>query len=133
MHRWTAGLLLLVMLVPGLAPLALAGTAAPEAMHCMRRPLSGTAPAAQPAMHCHEAMAQAPPEQSSEASFRSLDCCCQNHDCCRSVKTSEWAQPASVHFSFVSLLIESALGAPAILRVSVDLTAPDSARAPPLA
>jgi hypothetical protein len=129
MHRWTATFLLLVMVVPAFGPLALAGTAAPQAMHCMRQPLGQTA---QPPMHCHHGMGQSSLPQTPEASFRALDCCCPNHDCCRGLKTSEWARPAASQFSTVSLLIEPALVAPAASRGSADRIAPDSARAPPL-
>jgi hypothetical protein len=129
MHRWTAGFLLLVMLVPGFTPLALARSAAPEAMHCMRQPLHGTMPAAEPAMPCHHGMVKTPKPPSSEASLRALNCC-QNHDCCRTLKTSERARPAASQFSFVRLLIEPALSALFTNQRSVDLPQ-DSARAPP--
>ena len=135
MWGWTARFLLLVMLVPAIGPLALARVAPPEAMHCMRRPLQTAAPAAEPAMHCHHAAAAAgnamPQAASSEASFCSLDCCCPNHDCCRGLKTSEWARPASNLLSLVTLLIEPALPAQMAARVSTAITGPDSARAPP--
>jgi hypothetical protein len=130
MYRWTAGFLLLVMFVPGLAPLALARTAASETMHCMR--LRPGAVAAQPAVHCHHGMEQAAGPESPEVSFRALDCC-HNHNCCRSVKTSEWARPACIHFSVLRLLLDSALVVPAIIRGSADVIAPDSPRAPPAA
>jgi hypothetical protein len=138
MHRWTAkswtaGFLLLVMLVPAFGPLARA--AQPEAMHCMRKPLS-EAPAVQPAMHCHHGVAQngtaKPPQPvSPQASFNALDCC-WNHDCCRSLKTSEWARPASNLLSLISLLVEPAVPLQAADRVSAELLGQDSARAPPL-
>jgi hypothetical protein len=128
MRRWTANFLLLVMLVPGFAPLALARTAAPEAMHCLR--VRQTEQAAQPAMPCHHGMAEASPPPSTEASVGAFDCC-GDHDCCRGQKTSEWARPASIHFSFVSLVSESAVVVPVIIRASADVIAPDSARAPP--
>ncbi|MGA2004570.1 MAG: hypothetical protein ABSG70_14385 [Terriglobales bacterium] len=138
MQRWTARLLLLVMLVPAVGPVALARVAPAEGMHCMRRPLP-EAPEAQPVMHCHHAAAQSAARQdtapqgsgSADASVRSLDCCC-NHDCCgRTVKTSEWAQPAANHLSFVSLLIEPSRPAHIDTRASATLAGPDSARAPP--
>lgn len=120
------------MLVPAFGPVALAGSAAPEAMHCMRKPFQQTAQAAAPAMHCHHGLAHAPQPASAEASFSSLDCACQNHDCCRGLKTCEWARPASNSLSCASFLIEPALLAPIAARVSAVLTGPDSARAPPL-
>lgn len=141
MHRWTARFLLLVMLVPAVGPLGLARVPPPAPMHCMRRPLAAT-PAAEPAMHCHHGASQtAPPTDesqaapspiSSEASLRSLDCCCGRHcDCCRNSKASEWARPASNHLSFVGLLIESGPPAAMAPRVPTFLAGPDSARAPP--
>jgi hypothetical protein len=152
MYRWTARFVVSVMLVPSvvpvIGPLALARVAPAEGMHCMRRPLAETAaavavPAAEPAMHCHHQAAQSTEQSvehksvehiggpaSSEASFRSVDCCC-NHDCCRSVTTSEWAQPAGRHSSYVSLLTESAVAALAAARVLSPLIGADSARAPP--
>lgn len=129
MRRWTANFLLLVMLVPALAPAALARMAAPEAMHCIR--LRQPTPAPQSAMPCHHGMEQmAMP--SSGASLRAVDCCCSNHDCCRGVKTSERAQPCSNPFAFFSLLVEPAAASPTYIRGSVNVVAPDSARAPPL-
>jgi len=124
--RWTAGLLSLVMLVPAFQPVALACAAGPpQAMHCVRHP----AQPAMPAMHCHHGMAKTP--ESADASFRALDGCCQNHDCCRGLKTSEWARPASSPPFRLSFLIEPAPATqPAVLRPS-DLFARDSARAPP--
>jgi len=136
MHRWTARFLLLLMLVPAFGPLALAGVAPPEGMHCMRRPVTASPASAERAMHCHHGGPQSATQNvaspaSSEASFRSLDCCCQHCDCCRSSKTSEWARPACNHFSFASLLIEPALLASAAPRLSAPLIGADSARAPP--
>jgi len=145
MHRCTASFLLLVMLVPASGPFALAGTVPSGPMHCMRRPLqrvegaSAAAPA-EPAMHCHHGVSQNAAAQDPaastpahpEISFRSLDCCCHHDcDCCRNSKTSEWARPAPVDLSFVSIQIEPALAAPAASFVSSAVSGPDSARAPP--
>ena len=139
--RWTASFLLLVMLVPAFGPFAMARLAPPEGMHCMRRPLPD-APAAAPAMHCHHAASRSAAPKTSEsqdsaspaspeASFRSLDCCCNHGSCCRVLQTSDSAKPATNHLSFVSLLTQSA--PPELLtdRVSAVLIGPDSARAPP--
>jgi hypothetical protein len=141
MHRWTARFVVLVMLVPVIGPLALARMAPMEGMHCVRQPLAAAAatPAAEPAMHCHEGAPRSAEQSeqqsavssaSTEASFRSLDCC-RNHDCCRSVTTSEWAQAVGRHYSYVRLLIEPAVPALAAARVSSPLIGADSARAPP--
>jgi len=142
MHRWTATLLLLIMLVPAFGPVALAGSRPSGPMHCMRRPLQPT-PTDEPAMHCHHGASQnamsrnagaqypaASTPADSETSFRSLDCCCY-HDCCRSPKTSEWARLASADLSFVSLQTEPVLAAPAASSASSPVSGPDSARAPP--
>jgi hypothetical protein len=127
MHRWTARFLLLAMLLPVCGPLALARADHPEAVHCIRQPVQS----AQPAMRCHHAMAQTPAEESSEESFRSLDCCCQNHDCCRSLKTSGWARPAGNLLSYVSLLTGRAPASQLAAHISADPTGQDSTRAPP--
>jgi hypothetical protein len=141
-HRWIASFLLLVMLVPALGPFAMARLAPPDGMHCTRRPLSD-APAAAPAAPCHHAAQEAKAAQDGaaenvasqisrhEASFRSVDCCCSNHDCCRGLKTAEWARPASNLLSVVKFLVEPAIPAQIALRVSVMLSGLDSARAPP--
>jgi hypothetical protein len=136
MHRWTARFLLLAMLLPAFGPLALARADQPGAMHCMRKPLQSTAQSNQPAMHCHHAMAQSPAPQTSapqtpEKSFRSLDCCCQNHDCCRGLRTSEWARPASNLLSYVSLLIEPAPAPHFATQLSSVPAGKNSTRAPP--
>jgi hypothetical protein len=120
--RWTAGLLSLVMLVPALTPVALACAAAPQAMHCLRHPT-------QPAMHCHHGMAKTP--ESADASFHTLDGCCQNHDCCRGLKTLEWARPVSSPSCCLSFLIERAPASQTAVHTPSDLFGPDSARAPP--
>jgi hypothetical protein len=157
MYRWTARFAVLLMLVPVIGPLALAQVGPAEGMHCMRRPLAVAAgsPGVEPAMPCHHGATQSAEqssEQSSEksseqssqrtkgslaglsaspeASFRSVDCC-RNHDCCRSAATSEWAQPARRHSSYVRLLIEPALSALGAAHVLSPIAGADSARAPP--
>jgi hypothetical protein len=119
--------LLVAMLLPVCGPLALARADHPEAIHCMRQPVQS----AEPTMQCHHGMAQTPAREGSEKSFRALNGCCQNHDCCRSLKTSEWARPASNLLSYVGLLIERALVPQFAARVSADLAGQDSTRAPP--
>jgi hypothetical protein len=121
MSRWTARLLLCVVLVSGFEPLALARASQPEAMHCLRKP----------AMHCHHAMAMGHTPQPPETSFRALDSCCQNHDCCRNLAIPRWARPQSELFSHRSLLTEQALPAPAAQLPPISPSDSDSARAPP--
>jgi hypothetical protein len=123
MHRWIARLLVLVMLVPAFGSLALARAAQPQAPHCLRQP-------AKPVMQCHHGMEMAPERPSSEESFRALEQCCQNHDCCRSLAAPKWAQPQS-KLSRRELLTERALSAPDAQLTSVTPAENDSARAPP--
>jgi hypothetical protein len=129
--RWTARFLLLVMLAPAFGPLALARAAQPEAMQCMRQSVSERSE--QPAMQCHHAMAQSKPPrpEPSEAAFQAADNCCENHDCCRGVTTSEWARPASSLFPCSNLLIEPARPSRSAVLQSSDISGDDSARAPP--
>jgi hypothetical protein len=103
----------------------------------MRRPLAATRPA-EPAMHCHHGASQdssygseSQTAASQETSFRSFyDCCGQRCDCCRGLKTAEWAYPAANHSILVTLLVESA-AAQSSLHVMAFFAGPDSARAPP--
>jgi len=136
-YRCAAGFLVLVILVPAFGPLAMPCAALPQAMHCMRRPVSaqtasGQAASERPALPCHHTMAQPPPGESSEASYRAADDgnCCRNHCCCGAT-TSEWARPASSLLSFISLTIEPALPAQRVTVQSSEIFGHDSARAPP--
>jgi len=124
------------MLAPAFGPLAMARAAQPGALHCLRQPVSGHP--AQPAMQCHQAMAQSKPYQpppspveSSEASFQAVVNCCLNHDCCCRVATLEWAHPAFGLLPFLSLLIEPARTSQSTILRSSDISGHDSARAPP--
>jgi hypothetical protein len=168
--RWVARILVLVMLAPGFGPIALACSAQPEAMHCMRQSHSA-AKVAQPVMQCHHAMggsmmggsvsggsmmggsmmggsmsmpaASMPAASqnesatgdsspsSSEASFRAVDNCCQDHNCCCCMGTSEWAQPASGLPSSFRLLIEPVYLLRRVEYHSSEIESHDSARAPP--
>jgi hypothetical protein len=125
MHRWTARILLLALFLPAFGPLALARADQPEGMHCVRKPVQSS----QPAMPCHHGMTQEP--AAHEKSFRALDGCCCDHDCCRGLKTSEWARPASNLASALCLRIETAPAAPAVAHVSADPAGQDCSRAPP--
>jgi len=127
MHRWTARFLLLALLLPAFGPLAMARADQPEAMYCVRKPVQSV----QPAMHCHHGMAQAPVQESPENSFRAIDDCCQNHDCCRGLKTSEWPRPASSLLSHVRFLIAPAPAPQLAVHISADPAGQDSTRAPP--
>ncbi len=74
MHRATARLLLVLLLVGIFMPVALAISAAPPHACCLRKPMHGRP--------SHDAQFQAPPA------------CCQ-HDCCRPLTVSRGAHPAS--------------------------------------
>jgi len=126
------------MLAPAFGPMAQARATQPNAMHCMRQRVSARA-----AMPCHHEMAEsnAPqpessqaessPGEASESSFRAVDNCCQNHDCCCRIANSEWARPASSLLSFFSPKIDPAPPSQRVLLQLKDVFAHDSARAPP--
>jgi len=75
MQRLTARLLLLFACAGTFLPVALQAMAAPPHACCRRKA----------AHQCHES-ADSNPEESS---IRSSGCC--NHDCCRTLTTSQWA------------------------------------------
>jgi hypothetical protein len=135
------------MLAPAFGPMALAHVAKSNAMHCVRQRVSPL-----PAPPCHQGMAEsnAPqPESSSlesssfesqvewanagsaEASLRAVDNCCQNHDCCCRIATTQRARPASTQLYILSPLIEPARPPQIAARQLKDVSACDSARAPP--
>ena len=131
MRRWTARLLLLVMLVPAVAPLALAGTGSSGAMHCQRHPLHESQQAASSGMHCHHGVGSAPRPEAASDSFCAVHSCCENHDCCCRLKTSEWARPASKVLALAGLLIEPASPQKIAITSYRDSFEIDSARGPP--
>jgi len=55
---------------PAFGPMAMPCAALPQAMQCMRRPMSGQAVTGQPAMPCHHAMAHSNPPQPGESGHR---------------------------------------------------------------
>ena len=131
------------MLAPAFGPMALAGVAKSNPMHCVRQRVSPL-----PAPPCHHGMAEsnAPqPESSSlessqvesanaesaEASLRAVDNCCQNHDCCCRIATTQRARPASTQLYILSPLIEPARPSQIAALQLKDASAYDSARAPP--
>jgi hypothetical protein len=135
MYRWTARLLMLVMLVPAFGPAALARGSEAMGPHCMRH--RGAAQAsAQPKMECHGGMAmpeaQASAQRPSQVSIGSTENCCQDHSCCRGLTASRWAQPrVRTHSDYVFL---TSRAIPDQISQSADsiLLDIDSARAPPL-
>ena len=128
MQRWIATILLVVVLTPSCGPMALAYSAQPGAMHCLRKPLQDSA-ATQPTMQCHHGAASQQP--SSETYLASLDSCCGNHDCCRGLKTSEWARPTFNPLSPSNPAKKVVRPAQSVARISADVADKESARAPP--
>lgn len=88
MSRWTAKLLLLVLLAGLFAPLATAASA--PASHCVRKPLT-TPTDAQGMPGCHHRAAGAAAPTQVKLGFVSRQCC-SGHECCRSTVRSQWAQ-----------------------------------------
>src|SRR5579863_3170294 len=110
MHRSTARLLLVLLLVGVFTPVALAISAAPAHACCLRKPMHGRP--------SHDAQFEAPPG------------CCQ-HDCCRSLTVSRTA-------NLTSKTCTQALSASTILqsereliRFSASVNHAHSGRAPP--
>lgn len=76
MHRLTARVLLLFVLVGNFVPLALASAGQKVHACCARK-----------AHRCHGGAIA----DSSRTSIHDASCC--NHDCCRAVTTAQWAHP----------------------------------------
>jgi len=112
MHRQTARILLVLLLVGLFAPVALAITADSPHACCLRKTMHDCG--------SHEAAFHAPPG------------CCQ-HDCCRPLTVSHWAQLRPPADAFTAQIVSSlpALGPGASLPAAVDHS--HSGRAPPLA
>jgi hypothetical protein len=110
MHRLTARLLLVLLLVGVLVPVALAISATPPHACCRRKPLHDRS--------SHNAEFQAPPE------------CCQ-HDCCRPLTVSQWAHitpRACAQDTPVSATLKSDRRA---IRFATSVSRAHSGRAPP--
>jgi hypothetical protein len=87
MNRWTAKVLLLVLLAGICAPMA--ASMSMPADHCVRKPLAAPMPA-KPGCHHHE-HATATQPSSTSLTLRSKQCC-EGHECCRSMVRSHSAQ-----------------------------------------
>src|SRR5690349_9374609 len=110
MHRLTARLLLILLLVGSFAPAALAISAPTPHACCMRKPMH------MGATHGSE--------------FHAPASCCQ-HDCCRALTVSQWAQlTLSTNTDRASASTALQLDWRAIL-VCSPLTSTHSGRAPP--
>jgi len=98
MHRLIARTLLFALLAGMFSPLAAASSMSVSHPHCMRKPVP--APAAEmTGCHHHGAAAQtaAAPESAESTSpdrVQAPDDCCQDHECCRSMARSQWADTA---------------------------------------
>jgi hypothetical protein len=140
--RWTARILLLVMLASAFVPIALGRSMPSLGMHCLRR--KNIAPEKMP---CHgamakdemanEAIADAAPSAASlndndAPSLQSAGECCGNHDCCCRIATSERERILPVQLSSIALACNRTTPShslPLDLRV---VSERDSARAPPV-
>jgi len=129
MQRLIATILLVVVLVPSVGPTALAYAVQPGTAHCLRKPLQGAQAA--PAMPCHHGSAASTGPRSSETTFASLDSCCADHDCCRGLKTSEWARPVINPLFSHDLTIKDASRILYTSGPSTEPIRPGFARAPP--
>jgi hypothetical protein len=112
MQRLTAKFLLLFALVGTTVPLAMAVTA-PQHACCIRK-----------THHCHES---ASPD-SAQLAITSQAC---DHDCCRAVSTSQWANPQLGISSAVAQKIETRAADSQPRSPALDLKTSKSPRAPP--
>lgn len=110
MHRLTARLLLVLLLVGVFAPVALAISA--EQMHacCLRKPMHARA--------------------SHDAEFRATPGCCQ-HDCCRSQTVSQWAHLSPSATDQRMLVSSSLRSATRPIGLALAVSRAHSGRAPP--
>lgn len=125
--RWSAVVLLFVILAPAFEPLATASAVQPQSAHCMRQ---ASAQRSAPPMPCHHATAPVAPGENAEVKIQASNCC-QNHDCCRGAVISQWAHVASTLLPRFSLLTQLAGALPNAGTHSTDIIRRDSARAPP--
>jgi hypothetical protein len=115
MHRLTARILLFFALVGTFVPLALAATAAPPHACCRRK---GPHP-------CHDSAAI----ESDQLAIRNTGCC--NHDCCRAVTTSQWANPQPAMTAGFAPNVDAQTTDPHPATPTAELSASQSTRAPP--
>jgi hypothetical protein len=95
MRRLIASFSLLVLLAGTFAPMAAAMPMPMQASgaHCARKSLPATQADATPACHHHHATQEVAKVESvpSDQILDSSQCCC-DHECCRSLARSQWAQ-----------------------------------------
>jgi hypothetical protein len=134
--RWTAGILLLVMVASAFVPMALARSVQSNmqsgGMRCERRKK-----AARDEMACHGAMAEALTSDTSSDEtdgpyFQSTSECCGNHDCCCRIGSSEGERFLPASPSIFALVFHRPVPSQnSLLALGVALDQ-DSARAPPV-
>jgi hypothetical protein len=95
MRRLIASFSLLILLAGTFAPMAAAMPMSMQASgaHCARKPSPLPQADATPACHHHHAAQEAAKVESvpSDQILDSSQCCC-DHECCRSLARSQWAQ-----------------------------------------
>jgi len=114
MQRLTARLLLIFALAGNFIPLALAATIASAHACCIRK-----------AHHCHDSALA----ESKQIAARTTGCC--NHDCCRAVTTSQWADPQPFAAPVFAPHAEARLAQSQPDAPAAELSASLSTRAPP--
>jgi hypothetical protein len=119
MHRLIARFLLLVALVGNLAPLALAAAASPPHACCVRKAVH----------HCHDSVASDQIQEAGQPVIRGTSCC--NHDCCRALTTSRWAQAQQPTATSFAQNVEAYLGQSIPVSPTTAVSSFQSTRAPP--
>jgi hypothetical protein len=132
MHRQTAKALLLVLLAGTLTPFSAAFSVPPGRTYCHRKPVESSA-AEMPChhhgiagMHHQEAAGPHPAEQAFDSKS-----CCVDHQCCRSLVRSQWAQVARQLPGRIANLATQGIQSPHPGFRAVDLALSLPARAPP--
>jgi len=135
MDRITARLLLLVLLAGTFTPFAAAVSMPDSHPHCVRKPqpaapandMAGCHHHAASPVHQQDAAETTPADQVSDFS----QCCC-DHECCRSMARSQWAQVSLRGRTHGTESAVSLVAAPFTPVRSFDLSLYRSVRAPPV-
>jgi hypothetical protein len=114
MQRLTARFLLLFALFGTFVPLVLAATAAPQHSCCLRKA----------AHQCHTTATD-----SDQRTIHGAGCC--NHDSCRAVTTSQWADPQPSLAPLYAPNVEGCIAVSHAGALATELFASQSTRAPP--
>ncbi len=110
MHRLTARLLLVLLLVSVFAPVALAISAAPVHACCLRKAMHG--------------------RSSHNAEFQALPGCCQ-HDCCRPLTVAQGVHLSQLACVEIAPTVASLQCELRLARLTVNVNNAHSGRAPP--